>query len=357
MKTLDRGPLYPLLHSMLRMAIFLCSFLPANAVRSGERPVKSDEPVPVILDTDIGTDVDDAYALVLAARSPRINLLGVTTVYGDVSTRSAIARKLLLLMDRKDVPVASGAQTPLNTDQIFWGGWEGMGLIGADEVVEGISPLPAHELIRKIILGHDQPVVIVSVGGLTNVARVLTDYPDLKTRIERIVIMGGTVHPLVVEGKTLPPRMETNLHHDVAAARITLESGIPITLVPAEVTFQTNLYNNDFELLRSSDTPLARSLVRMTEIWSPPLRQVMTQLGVQEYYDNGVVMLHDPLAVCLLIDNKVGRLAIQRVHLETSPNEIRLIADENGPIEMDLVVSAELKRLSRRVSDACIQPL
>src|SRR5262245_23680130 len=84
-------------------------FLVALAAAAPAQPRAAEKPVPIILDTDIGSDVDDAYALVLAARSPQLDLRAVTTVHGKVDVRAAIARKLLDQMGRRDVPVASGA--------------------------------------------------------------------------------------------------------------------------------------------------------------------------------------------------------------------------------------------------------
>src|SRR5436190_20600183 len=103
--------------------------LPQPTVAAREISKCAPGPVPIILDTDIGTDLDDAYALVLAARSPQLHLLAVTTVYGQVDVRSAIARKLLLLMGEDKIPVASGRPEALDGHKAAWGGWEGKGLL------------------------------------------------------------------------------------------------------------------------------------------------------------------------------------------------------------------------------------
>jgi len=155
------------------------------------RVFSGEKPVPIILDTDIGTDVDDAYALMLAARSPQLELRAVTTVYGKVAARSAIARKLLLLMKRDEVPVASGQAKPTDAREPFWGGWEGKGLLAEGEMVSGISTEPAPELILEMLENSPEPVVIVPVGGLSNVAAVLERKPAIKSKIRRLVIMGG----------------------------------------------------------------------------------------------------------------------------------------------------------------------
>ncbi|MEJ2735479.1 MAG: nucleoside hydrolase [Anaerolineae bacterium] len=91
-------------------------------------------PRPIILDADIGTDVDDAFALALAARSPELDLRAVSTVYGDVHLRALLARKLLILFGLADVPVAAGCGQPLTPERTpFWGGWEGVPVLAPSE--------------------------------------------------------------------------------------------------------------------------------------------------------------------------------------------------------------------------------
>src|SRR5438034_9488316 len=102
----------------------------------------------LLLDTDIGTDIDDAYALVLAARSPEIDLRAVTTVNNDVLLRARIAKKLLRLMDRDDVPVASGSGASLTPGESRgWMGHEGIGIDLSDVHVPDLDPRPAAQVI------------------------------------------------------------------------------------------------------------------------------------------------------------------------------------------------------------------
>ena len=164
-------------------------------------------PIPIILETDIGGDVDDTYALVLAARSPQVNLLAVITAYGNVALRSAVSRKLLLLMGQDQVPVARGPEMPLDGQQPFRADWEGIGMIAPGEKVSGISPLPAPELMAQVVKASKEKVVMVSVGGLSNSALFLQQYPELRAKIARFVIMGGCVRPFELEGKKMPPRI------------------------------------------------------------------------------------------------------------------------------------------------------
>jgi len=313
------------------------------------------KPVPIILDTDIGTDVDDAYALVLAARSPQLDLRAVTTVYGNVAIRSAMARKLLMMMGREGVPVALGEEKPFDGKEIHWGGWEGKGVLVEGEIVKGVSQTRAPDLISEILSRTEERIVVVSVGGLTNVAVALRKQPSLQAKIERFVIMGGCVRPFVLEGKKIPEKLETNLHHDVEAAALILQSGVPITLVPAEVTFQTKLFLKDFDRIQDASSPLARSMSYMTQDFGNRLKIFMRNFGVDRYYADMATLLHDPLAVYTLVDPSIMKTEKVKIRIETGPEAIRTIEDQRGTIAIDLVTEVDAPRFSKVVADRVLE--
>jgi inosine-uridine nucleoside N-ribohydrolase len=196
---------------------------------------------------------------------------------------------------------------------------------------------------------------MVSVGGLSNNALFLQQYPELRTKIARFVIMGGCVRPFELEGKSMPPRLETNLHHDIKASEIVLNSGIPITLVPVEVTVHAKLYYPDFDRIQASPSPLAQAITAHTRDWSARMKAIMKTFGVEAFLSDTVVWLHDPLAVCVLVDPRVAKVERQRIRVETSPGDIRTIADPKGPLTIDLVTAVDSTRLSRLVTESVLQ--
>ncbi len=188
----------------------------------------------MIIDTDPG--VDDAVALMLAAASPEVQLLAVTTVFGNVGVEltTANALRLRALAGLGQLPVAAGAARPLvypqdqRTDS--WHGPDGFGG-RADLLPEPIGPVHnrgAVALMADLLHAASAPVTLVAIGPLTNIALLLAAHPEVKPQIDRIVIMGGHLGG---------PPAESNIRSDPEAAhRVLVEEDVPTTLVPLDLT-------------------------------------------------------------------------------------------------------------------------
>ena len=184
-------------------------------------------------------DGDDALALVLAVNSPELNVLAVTTVDGDVQLRGRIARKLLNLLGRKDIPVAAGCGRRFDGKEFApYGVLGDHGFIETDQ--DGLPLVEEHavDLMTRILQASSTKVTLVLLGPVTNAAEALKRYPAIKEKIERFVIMGGSIRPnglLKKEGwaKWVPwffkASMEHNLNVDQAAADLVLRSGVPVS--------------------------------------------------------------------------------------------------------------------------------
>jgi purine nucleosidase len=167
----------------------------------------------IVLDTDMGSDVDDALCLALALASPEIELVAVTTVSGDTVRRARIARRLLELAGRGDVPVHAGLEKPRTEGSTFaWGGHEGEGILakGDDPAVEAE---PAAEAIARLLRSEDD-LEIVAVGPMTNVAAVLDADPTLAGRIRRLTLMGGHVREIRYHDFVFAPGVDYNFCSD-----------------------------------------------------------------------------------------------------------------------------------------------
>jgi purine nucleosidase len=212
---------------------------------------------PIILDTDIGTDVDDAFALVMAVRKPHIDLRAVTTVYGDVDLRARMARKLLNLVGQPDIPVAAGEAQPLyDGKDSYWGGWEGVGFLTEADAGLSYDPRPAVRLMRETLLGTDQPLTLVGIGPLTNFAHLIRQHPEVRPQIKEIVCMAGSLRP---------NDEEWNVQCDPEAAKIMLESGLPLRLGTRHFVNQPWLTQKERQILRSRGDAVVQVLVDLLD--------------------------------------------------------------------------------------------
>jgi len=202
----------------------------------------------VILDVDPGHD--DAVAIMMACGSPGLDLLAVTTVAGNAplpkTTRNAL--RILSLVGRTGVPVAAGASKPLvrglRTAEDIHGesGMDGPEIPEAASEPDGRG---AVELIADTLRESPEPVALIPVGPLTNVAAFLRAHPDLKSKISRISLMGGSMGL----GNTTPAA-EFNIFVDPEAAREVFESGLPITMSGLDVTHQAGVGGAERDRLR-----------------------------------------------------------------------------------------------------------
>ncbi|MFD7653135.1 nucleoside hydrolase [Actinosynnema sp. NPDC059797] len=297
---------------------------------------------PLIIDTDPG--VDDAFALALAAASPEVELLGVTTVFGNVplADTTANALRLRALLRREDVPVAAGADRPLVHPQPRLSSAHGSdGLSGArgtlPEPTRAADPRDAVTLMRELLEAADRPVTIVPIGPLTNVALLLAAHPRLKEKIGRLVVMGGGV-----DSGNVTPGAEFNLWCDPEAARrVLVEEDVPTTVVPVDLTHRCAVGAEWLaELARTSATGAA--LVGLTGEYLDTYRRILGLDGI---------VVHDAVAVAEAI--RPGILAATPfaadVDCSFGPNRGALLVDRRwevpGPANLDVALDTDLDGL------------
>ncbi|GAA1893500.1 nucleoside hydrolase [Asanoa iriomotensis] len=267
---------------------------------------------PVIVDCDPGHD--DALALLLAVGDPRLRLLGVTTVAGnqtlDKTTRNAL--KMLALAGVTDVPVAAGCDRPLVGDLSvaeYIHGASGLDGPDLDLPVAEVADVHAVELMRREIMGSTEPVTLVALGPLTNVALLLRRHPEVAPRLHRIVFMGGSTD----RGNTTPYG-EFNIVTDPEAADIVLRSGLPTTMIGLNVTHQALATAEVIAEFRGLGTRLGAVCAElMTFFASTYLRE----FGLAD------PPVHDPIAVAAVIDAAIVRTVAAPVVVELTGTHTR----------------------------------
>ncbi|MCE0539589.1 nucleoside hydrolase [Kineosporia rhizophila] len=245
---------------------------------------------PVWFDCDTG--IDDALALAQLAASPSIDLVGVSTVSGNIDAAQAARNTLdlLALLGRDDVPVAVGSHDPL-VGKYAGGAPEVHGGNGIGDVQLARSPREVQtrsgvEELLAAARAHAGELHLIAVGPLTNLAHALVQEPELPSLVKHVTIMGGAVW---VPGN-LTAHAEANIANDAEAARIVFRAGWPVTLVPLDVTHAHTFDTTAYEALLARDTALHKALAGMLDCY---LSFHETRHGVR------ASALHDPLATML----------------------------------------------------------
>jgi purine nucleosidase len=253
----------------------------------------------IILDTDIGTDVDDCLALALLLNSPEGRLAGITCVYGDVLLRARIVLKLLALHGAEDVPVLAGASKPLlGLREVYWEGHEGEGIIEPGDESRHPQAAFAPDFIAQQVMNQPGQIHLVAIGPLTNIALAFLKEPNLAGSLAHLTIMGGVVRG--VDGLHLP-YAEHNIRCDPEAAHIVFSSGAPITLVPLNITTQVRITRDGLVRLRAAGTAFHDAVAGQLERY-PRFRSL------------GWTNTHDPLAVASFLQPAL--VTTQPVHID-----------------------------------------
>lgn len=266
--------------------------------------------IKLVIDTDPG--VDDAMAIFYSALSPEIDLLGLTTIFGNVPVEKA-TRNALRLAEAAglSIPIAQGAAEPLKRTPYVHGtmvhGEEGFGDMPAEDPNGKPVSEDAADLLIRLAAEHRGELVVCAIGAITNIAEALRRNPEFARDVKRIVFMGGAAF---VPGN-VTQYAEANTHYDPHALTQVLACGAPIMMVGLDVTMQVMCRAEDFDAIEASSPHLGGFLNRASAFY---LR------FYHEVYGIDGCGLHDPAAV----------IACHRPELfEIKPLSIAVI--EDGP--------------------------
>ncbi len=247
-------------------------------------------PTPIIFDCDPGHD--DVTALLLAARAPELKLLAVTCVAGNQTLDKVTlnARRAMTVGKIHGVPVAAGMATPLSRPLVTAPYAHGeSGLDGYDFGPPDVELSPEHgvDLLIRTVKESPEPVTLVPVGPMTNVAMAMLRAPEIKTNISRIVMMGGAAHL-----GNVTPAAEFNLYVDPEAASVVFESGVPVTMVGLDVTYQARIMTTDRDRIRALGSTVGTMVADLLTWFAR---------GSEKRFGWEGVPVHDALAVAAVI--------------------------------------------------------
>ena len=261
------------------LVLLLLAFAGAATVRGQSAP-QLVPPQLVILDTDIGDDIDDAFALALVLHSPELHLLGVTTAFGDTGLRARLVDRYLSAVGRSDIPVAAGVETDatnhLSQAAYARGGPDRKYLDGVDFLLAQIR-------------AHPGQITLIAIGPLFNVQAAIQRDPATFKMLKRVAIMGGSVYRgYDSAGDThRPPDPEWNIRCDPAGLKALLASGVPVFMMPLDST-QVHLPLPQLLSVLSHGSPLTDQITLLYHQWA----------GQREWPSP---TLYDPVAVTYTI--------------------------------------------------------
>jgi purine nucleosidase len=304
--------------------IFLSCFLvlAVHAASAWAQTAEKLVPAPVIFDTDIGTDIDDAYALVALMHRPELRVLGVTTVSGDAVARARLAAKLMRVAGGHwaSVPVYAGLSGSTQyMKQVEWAqGFTSPSLHGAGGV----------DFMRREINSRPGEITLIAVGELTNVAALLDSEPGIAKKIRAISLMGGSIYRGYAPGSK--PEPEWNIKANAAAARTVFTSGVPLLVAPLDSTADLKLMPEMRVQLFSRGTSLNDALASLNSIW----RHTNTWKGENP-------TLFDVLAVDLVNARRPFKLTA--LHVEVASDGLTKVVDgakANASVALEIDASA-----------------
>lgn len=254
----------------------------------------------VILDTDIGDDIDDAFALAICIEAKEIDLLGITTVYRNTHARSQMVSKFLEIKGELPIPVYAGVGTPLvepikyfEKDVV-----DDKGILWPPQHDQSYLKYPvkdgAVDFIIESAKKYPHELTLIPIGPLTNIAQAIKNSPDAMRNVKQIVLMGGWFNE---------QKPEWNILCDPEAADIVFKSGIPIYAVGLDVTLQCELDQELLEILNRKEDDQSKLLSLWLKRWF-------------DHFNFEKSVLHDPLAVITAIDQKICKFEERFVEVD-----------------------------------------
>jgi len=271
--------------------LFLLLFVSASSAQTQTPARPTVAPEKVIIDTDIGDDIDDAFAIALALRSPELEILGISTTFGDTEARAKIVDRMLGEAGRTDIPVAVG--TPTHTTNVM-----NQRRYGEGGHFARASHPAAVDFILDQIRRYPGQITLIAIGPLMNVGALIDKDPETFLKLKRVVMMGGSIECGYGElwfCTTHGPDAEWNIINDIPSAKKLFLSSVPLYVMPLDST-QLKLDETKRAFLFKQGTPLTDALTLLYHEWG---QQTPT--------------LFDPVTVAFILDPKV--CPVQPMHI------------------------------------------
>ena len=284
---------------------------------------------PVIIDTDVGDDVDDAFAIVVAVNDPRFEVLGITTAWGDTHLRALLVRRLLAAMGREDIPVAEGPSTP-NATPFTQRQWA----LGARDHGPASD---AVEFLRKAALQRPGEITLLALAPLTNIQALAELDPGALRRFHDVALMTGSVRRGYNLGGAIPqatPHAEYNVASAPAGLTVLLASGVPVEMFPLDST-QVKFDEVHRDRLFAFGSGASDALALLYHQWR--LLNAWGQL---------TPTLFDAVPVVWLLEPRLCRLEPMRIDVDARGYTRPVAGAPNAAVCLSIDEGAALERMS-----------
>jgi len=294
----------------------------------------------IMIDCDVG--VDDAFALILAFRSPELEVKAVTGVNGNVPLEQVFIniRKVLSLIQPPAKPlIAKGAARPLKGEPLYAHSVHGLDGLGGARIAQSegetwweIFPGHGDDLILEMARRYPGEMTLIAIGPLTNLALAFQKDVEGMKKLKEVVVMGGAIRT----GGNTTPYAEFNFFSDPLAAKVVFESGLPVTLVPLDVTHQVFFTPQWVEKrLQPVNNPFSRFIIDATGY----------NMETHQFQGKDLIYLHDPLAVGAVMDPNLMRKELLSLRVETREgDQYGRILEVKGASKIEVCLGVDADR-------------
>jgi inosine-uridine nucleoside N-ribohydrolase len=303
-------------------------------IACGAAQAQPKSPEKIIIDTDIGDDIDDAFAAGLALSSPEFQILGFSASFGDTVTRAKMLDRMLGELGRGDIPVAMGAPANVN-----------LGAFTQRRYAEGGSFARAgHPASVDFVLDQARKypgqVILVAIGPLPNIGAMIDKDPAAFRKLKRVVIMGGSIQTLVDPYGVAPPiapHPEWNIKNDIASAQKLFTAGVPLTVMPLDSTANLKLHEVARTALFAHGSMLTNILAGLYYEWSAATRAATPTL-------------YDPMTLASLLDPSLCPLTPMHIRVDDAGNTLAEAGAPNAQVCLHSDADAFLRFYVKRVA-------
>lgn len=288
----------------------------------------------IIIDTDIGDDIDDAFAVALALSSPELEVLGFSASFGDTPTRAKMLDRMLGELGRSDIPVAMGAEADVNRNAFTQRRY------AEANTFRRANHAASVDFVLEQARKYPHQVTLVAIGPLPNVGAMIAKDPAAFRLLKKVVIMGGSIRAMTDPfGVAAPiaPHPEWNIKNDIAGAKKLFEAGVPLQVLPLDSTANLKMHEVARTALFAHGSMMTNILAGLYYEWRAATK-------------NPTPILYDPMTLASLLEPALCPLTPMHITIDDAGNTKETPGTPNAQVCLHSDADAFLRFYVRRVT-------